>query len=206
MKYLRPRYGLFREAYKHLACIAPAGNIPSIGTNVLSDLMLRCGEFVDYKHTKLSDVDLAFIASNAAASKSFPYKADLVLNPERQIIRFQLLEVLMRLGLERFRQKQKMTPLEGIKVFYEQFLYDTLSKYHSHPWRLERFWNEECDNLIKENIDTLKDFYNHWSQSQQPGDPKTIRLSRLIELVTCSGVCDDNFGAREIGPLFCQAM
>lgn len=83
IKYLRPRYSLFREAYKHLACIAPAGNIPSLGTNVLSDVMLRCSEFVDYKLTKLSDVDLAFIASNATASRQFPFKADLVLNPER---------------------------------------------------------------------------------------------------------------------------
>ena len=73
-KFLRPRYGLFREAYKHLACLAPAGNIPSIGTNVLSDLMLRCNNFVDYKLIKLSDVDLAFIATNAYASKHYPFR------------------------------------------------------------------------------------------------------------------------------------
>ena len=74
IKFLRPRYGLFREAYKHLSCVAPAGNVPSIGTNVLSDLMLRCGDFVDYKLTKLSDCDLAFIASNASAAKQFPFR------------------------------------------------------------------------------------------------------------------------------------
>lgn len=93
---------MFREAYKNLSCLAPAGNVPSIGTNILSDLMLRCGEFVDYRLTKLSDVDLAFIASNAAASKQFPFSADLVLNPERQLIRYQFLEVIVKLGLERF--------------------------------------------------------------------------------------------------------
>ena len=96
----------------------------------------------------------------------------------------------------------KLTPAEGIKIFYEQYLYDTLSKYSSHPWRIERYWNEECDKVIKANSETLHDFYNIWAQSQQPGDPKVLRLTRLIELVTMSGVCDDNFGAREIGPLF----
>jgi len=69
IKFLKPRYGLFREAYKHLACLAPAGNVPSLGTNVLSDIMLRCGDFVDYKLLKLSDVDLAFIATNANGNK-----------------------------------------------------------------------------------------------------------------------------------------
>ena len=97
IKFLRPRYGLFREAYKHLACIAPAGNVPSIGTNVLTDLMLHCNEFVDYRLTKLSDVDLAFIATNATGNKQFPFRADIILNPERQIIRYQFFEVLMRL-------------------------------------------------------------------------------------------------------------
>ena len=74
-----------------------------MGTNVMTDLMLRCNEFVDYRLTKLSDVDLAFIATNAAGSKQFPFRADFILNPDRQIIRFQFFEVLMRLGLERFQ-------------------------------------------------------------------------------------------------------
>ena len=112
----------------------------------------------------------------------------------------------MRLAIERFTQKLKMSPAEGVKVFYEQFLYDNLSRYTSHPWREERYWNEECDTVIKENADTLRDFFNQWGQSTSPGDPKVLRLQRLIELITASGVCDDNFGAREIGPLFNLAM
>jgi len=49
IKYLRPKYGLIRETYKHLACVAPAGNMPSIGMNVITELMLKCNDFVDYK-------------------------------------------------------------------------------------------------------------------------------------------------------------
>ena len=84
--------------------------------------MLRCGDFVDYKLTKLSDCDLAFIASNASAAKQFPFRTDLILNPERQIIRFQFMEVLVKLALERFEQKMKLSPSEGIKIFYKQYL------------------------------------------------------------------------------------
>lgn len=32
--------------------------------------------------------------------------------------------------------------------------------YTSHPWRLERYWNEDCDTVIKENMEVLKDIYN----------------------------------------------
>jgi len=73
-EYVRGKYQLIRETYKHLACVAPSGNIASIGQNVMTDLMLKCNDFVDYKIMKLSDIDLAFIATNAIGSKSFPFK------------------------------------------------------------------------------------------------------------------------------------
>ena len=54
-----------------------------MGTNILSDLLLRCNDFVDYKMTKLSDCDLAFIATNAVGARNFPYRAEVIINPER---------------------------------------------------------------------------------------------------------------------------
>jgi len=55
-------------------------------------------------------------------------------------------------------------------------------------------------------MDTLKEFFNVFALPLSPGEPKVIRLTRLIEMITISGVCDDNFGAREIGPLYNLAM
>ena len=52
-----------------------------------------------------------------------------------------------------------MSPAEGIKVFFEQYIQDSMMKYSSHPWRLEKYWNEECDKVIKTNMETLKDIY-----------------------------------------------
>jgi len=46
--FLRQNYKLIREAYKHLACAAPAGIIPSIGMNSISELILKAKDFVDY--------------------------------------------------------------------------------------------------------------------------------------------------------------
>ena len=105
--------------------MAPAGNMPSLGMNILTELMLKCNGFIDYKLTKLSDVDLAFIATNAVGARNFRFEAETVINPERQIIRYQFFEILIRLALERFNQKLKMSPSEGIKIFYEQFIQDT---------------------------------------------------------------------------------
>ena len=60
----------------------------SVGMNVLTELMLKCNDFVDYKTIKLSDVDLAVITVNASAARKYRFDPDTCINPERQIIRY----------------------------------------------------------------------------------------------------------------------
>jgi hypothetical protein len=50
-------------------------------------------------------------------------------------------------------------------------------KYSSHPWRVDKYWNEQCDNVVKEYESTLRDIYNHFGQPLQPGGPKVMRLN-----------------------------
>ena len=50
--FLRPRYKMIREAYKNLACIAPSGNIPSIGSESMTEMLLKCNDLVDHKNIK----------------------------------------------------------------------------------------------------------------------------------------------------------
>lgn len=64
-EYLKPQYKYIREAYKHISAYAPSGNVTSIGMNIYTELILKCDGLVDYKTTKLSDVDLIFVGINA---------------------------------------------------------------------------------------------------------------------------------------------
>jgi hypothetical protein len=59
-----------REAYKYYSSVAPTGNVPSIGTNVFSDIIVNCEGLVDGKYLKLSDVDLDFVATKASYKRS----------------------------------------------------------------------------------------------------------------------------------------
>ena len=76
----------------------PSGCIWSIGTNVLSDTIYNCKELVDYKTLKLSDVDLEFITTKASGQQQFRERT----NPERQLIRFQFLEIFVRLAVSKY--------------------------------------------------------------------------------------------------------
>jgi hypothetical protein len=85
------------EAYKYLSALAPSGKYWSIGTNVFSECIFNCNGFVDYITLKHSDVDLEFIATKAAGSSiGWP------TNPERQLIRYQFMEIFVRLSLAKY--------------------------------------------------------------------------------------------------------
>lgn len=85
-----------REIYKHYAAVAPSGLIPSIGTNVLGDIIANCDDLIDYKTLKLSDLDLEFVSTKAAGGKKYEFF------PERQLVRFQFLELLVRLAITKY--------------------------------------------------------------------------------------------------------
>ena len=54
----------------------------SIGTNLFSEIVNSCKDFVDGKTFKMSDMDLEFVATNAGTKKNNPR------NPERQLVRY----------------------------------------------------------------------------------------------------------------------
>jgi hypothetical protein len=85
------------EAYRYLSALGPSGKIWSIGTNVFSECIYNCKGLVDYITLKQSDVDLEFIATKASANQ---LKSET--NPDRQLIRFQFLEIFARLAISKY--------------------------------------------------------------------------------------------------------
>ena len=71
-RYLAKNYKMIREAYKHLACISPHGNIPSLGNGIITEMTLKWPNFIDFKTMRNSDVDLCFITSNTTGNRIHP--------------------------------------------------------------------------------------------------------------------------------------
>ena len=87
-KYLKSKYKYLRDAYKQTSGEDAKGNGMSIGRNAFSALMQACGDLVDGKTLKLSDVDLGLISVKAADAK----KGNKNI-PVDQLIRYNFLEV-----------------------------------------------------------------------------------------------------------------
>jgi hypothetical protein len=66
-----------------------------IGVNTYTEMISNCGDFIDGRTLRMSDLDLEFVATNAG-SKANPR------NPDRQLVRYKLMEVLVRLSIDKF--------------------------------------------------------------------------------------------------------
>ena len=83
-----------RETYKYYSAVETSGGIFSLGTNVFTDMISQTG-IIDGVTTNLSDLDLEFVSTNAGKKKSR-------LNPDRALVRYQMLEVIMRMSKRKF--------------------------------------------------------------------------------------------------------
>lgn len=92
--YLKSIYKPIRETYKFYAGISPCGPIPCIGQNAFNEI-INLTNIIDGKDLKLSDIDFEFIATKAG-------NKNMVLNPERWLVRYQLMEIFVRIALDKY--------------------------------------------------------------------------------------------------------
>lgn len=85
-----------KDSYKFFSGLSPSGNVTSIGTNLMTYITLHCQNLVDNKTLKMSDVLLEFISTKA--NTQFKTK----MNPERQLIRFQYMEIWVRIAITKY--------------------------------------------------------------------------------------------------------
>lgn len=153
-KYLNGIYKHLREAYKAHAAIAPAGQVFSIGTNVFSEMMQKSNGVLDGKLLKMSDIDLEFVATNAGPKKNN------AMIPERQMIRYQSMEVLVRLATTKYFRSGtvKSVPL-AVETFFDNEVLPYYNTFDCHKWRTEKLWNEKCDHVYKRYLPAMNKLY-----------------------------------------------
>jgi hypothetical protein len=70
-----------------------------------------------------------------------------------------------------------------------------------------KLYRESCDKILRKHMVTLKDIYRKAaSVDALPGEDFFMSINEFSQLVTLSGVVDDNFSSREIGTIFNLSM
>lgn len=145
---------------------------------------------------KLSDIDFEFIVTKSGNQKS-------EMNPERWLIRYQFMEILVRIALHKYyKSKLVDTQFEAIHQLMETHLLPHFMKFDCHKWRLENLWNVECDEIFVKYSNILKNLFNKYScKYTKPSKPKFVSVEEFITMVTDSGALryEVGHGNSEIG-------
>ena len=173
-KYLKKNYRLIRESYKYYAGVSPCGIIPGIGQNAFNEIV-NATNICDSKRLKLADIDFEFIVTKAGNKKK-------ALNPERWLIRYQFMEVFVRLALHMYyKPKIVKTQSESIVKLMDESIMPFFSKFDCHKWRIENLWNLECEEVLQRHIGVLQRIYNKYSGSYTlPGRPKFMSIDEFV--------------------------
>ena len=182
--------------------MSPAGLYPSIGSNVISEMASLCNNLIDNHTINLSDIDLEFVATNAGI-KNNPR------NPERQLVRYQLMEFFVRIAKTKYIKHKVWTNMaDAVAKLWDEHLSLYFEKHDSHRWRTTYLWNEHCDYVFKRYMTAVKKVYEKYSGKYAlPGTTKYMSSDEFFTLIESIGIVNDNFGQREILPIFnCSMM
>jgi hypothetical protein len=76
-------------------------------------------------------------------------------NSDSQLIRFEFMELMMKIAIRKFCNNGPYeSEAQALDVLDKDFLTPLkincpLYTYDSQRWRVERYWNEPCDNMLK---------------------------------------------------------
>jgi hypothetical protein len=175
--------------------------MPSIGLNVFTDL---CNSFglIDGTLMNLADLDFNLKGALFNEVKNNPR------NPANSLVRYQFLEIIVRLALDKYlRKKVVSSPSEAVQKLLNEDMWPILSKYDSNIWRWDRYICEEVDLVYKAHKPILESIWSRFSvRMKKPGQKNFMCLEEFIDICTNSGLINEYFVAREIDVCYNLAM
>ena len=78
-----------------------------------------------------------------------------------------------------------------------------MQKFDCQLWRSQFLWREELDILFTRLLPGLKHVYSLYiGKYADPATPKTMSLEEFTDMFQEAELIDQNFGQREIGPMY----
>eukprot|EP00828_Plagiopyla_frontata_P019188 TRINITY_DN24542_c0_g1_i1.p1 TRINITY_DN24542_c0_g1~~TRINITY_DN24542_c0_g1_i1.p1 ORF type:complete len:257 (-),score=58.21 TRINITY_DN24542_c0_g1_i1:72-842(-) len=156
-----------------------------------------------------ADVDIKFVVTTAAPEFKGNFR-----NPERGLIRHQLMEIIVRLADHKFYQKKgpgtetvAQTMAEAVDLILKESCQPVFSKYNQQEWRDTRYWNEECDDIYKFFKSMLEHIYLKYSvKKKKPGQKNFMCLEELYEICRKAELFDLNVVERDVFMAFNLSM
>ena len=204
-EFLQSIYIPLRETYKNYAGTSFVNNVPAVGSNSITDLLISSGA-LDYKLLKLADIGVDFIATNVGQKPPDPQWRHL--NPDRLLVRDEFMQIFVRLAASKYlKTKLFLTHTDAVKQLFKDGLLKYMKTFDSNDFRVNKLYNESWDMVFKYYLKSVKTLYNSYSgKHSKPADVRFMWWDEFMKLISDSGIVSDLFGSREVGIIFNLSM
>ncbi|EAR80670.2 hypothetical protein TTHERM_02504170 (macronuclear) [Tetrahymena thermophila SB210] len=164
--------------YKYHSSIGMIGDIPTISQSQFLALANKM-KLTDGKLYKIVDIDYNFISAISNTDKERNY-----LNPEKAVIRFQFLELIVRIICDKYMRKGNCKNVQkAIQKFFDKKSIKSVIEEIEDPqkWRDERFWNEGCEQVLKNHIDTIQEIWHRWADSKKE-EKRNLKFQKSMSI------------------------
>ena len=198
----KKHYWIIKEIFKYQSAIGTSvGSTPfAIPLNVYTDFIRNAG-VIDGKEMSISESDTLHITINKR-TKVTP------LIPGNALVRYQFLEILLRIGLKRESQIKSLG--KRVDSFLNKFILNNernVKIVKAQDFRWENYWNEPVDNLLKFHVKLLQEIYNGYSgKFKKPGEENFMAPAEFEKIFNDSGLQNERFANRDINVCFNLAM
>lgn len=148
-------YKYVKETYKFYSGLRPVGNITCIDSQHMIECLNKCPQMIDNKTIKLADIDLQVIACNSKLDKK-----RLTLNPDRCLTRYQFLELLIRLSLDKYYKTHEVKMFhEAVAKAFDAHLFPYFNDIDNSSFRWDKLYKEENDIMLTRLSDGIRQLY-----------------------------------------------
>ncbi len=191
----RAKYKQYKDCYKYFASLNPIGDVWSVSTFAFNDLIDQ-SQIIDNCPLQAADVDIKFIAT----ANNLEYKGNN-RNPVRGLVRFELMECLIRIADEKYMKKGAQVSnnhVEAVDTMIQEHFSSIYDKFDSQAWREKNYWNEECDDVYKTYKKVLEEVYKKFSVKKvKPGQKSFMCLDEINDICKMANLYDENFVERD---------
>ncbi len=202
-KLLRSRWKKILDTYKNLSAYL-GWKVWQIGQNQITEFASSSPGLLDNKYL-INDV----LVKVTEVKSNLLDKEERKKNPNvpDNIIRHQFMMLLVKVAKDKyFRTKQIPSITESLEYSFKNHFDAYLNQFDNHKWRMERYYNEFTDNVLKAYIPIFDAVFMSNAPIKKMGnkDSHWMWLEEFTNI--CTALMDTDFPVKDIPLIFNLSM
>ena len=196
---LRNKYKQMVETYKNISAYL-GWKIWQIGQNQITEFVSTCPDLLD-KNYVINDVlvKVTEVKSNNVDKQDRKKNQNIPDN----IIRHQFMMLLVKIAKDKyFRTKQMPSIVEALDYSFEHHYDFYINQFNNNKWRVERYYNEGVDNILKAFIPIFDALFYSYAPQKIMGRKDSFWLTLEAFSNMCNSLMDSDFPVKELPVLF----